>query len=57
MKLSPSDQSEFYIQKMKSQMTEAIRRENLVKAPAINRSFTNQYQVAGMYADNSMRAY
>jgi len=38
-------------------MTEAIRRENLVKAPSINRVFTNQYQVAGMYQDNSMRAY
>jgi hypothetical protein len=38
-------------------MTEAVRRENLFKAPAINRVFTNQYQVAGMYSDNSMRAY
>ena len=38
-------------------MTEAIRRENLAKSPQIDRSFTNQYKVAGMYHDNSMRAH
>lgn len=38
-------------------MNQAIRRENLTKAPQIQRIFTNQFQVGGMYQDNSMQAF
>lgn len=37
-------------------MQDAIRRSNISNAPRVQREFTNQYKVSGMYADNSMLA-
>lgn len=37
-------------------MQDAIRRSNINDAPRVQREFTNQYKVSGMYADNSMSA-
>lgn len=38
-------------------MQEAVRWENINNAPRVQREFTNQYKVSGMYADNSMLAH